>query len=140
VALICDTGPLYAAMDRADRDHQSCATLLSGSSEELLVPAPVLVELDWLSSARLGSEPFAEFLSDVEAGSIVVIDLMPPDYLRVRDLIGRYRDLGLGFVDAAVLAVVERLGERKLATLDHRHFGTIRPRHVEALELLPALT
>lgn len=23
-------------------------------------------------------------------------------------------------------------------TLDHRHFGTMRPRHVEALELLPA--
>jgi hypothetical protein len=37
-----------------------------------------------------------------------------------------------------VLALVERLGEPKLATLDHRHFGTMRPRHVEALELLPA--
>jgi hypothetical protein len=25
-----------------------------------------------------------------------------------------------------------------LATLDHRHFSVMRPRHVEALELLPA--
>ena len=30
------------------------------------------------------------------------------------------------------------LGEPKLATLDRRHFGTLRPRHVDALELLPA--
>jgi hypothetical protein len=29
-------------------------------------------------------------------------------------------------------------GNEKLATLDHRHFGTIRPRHVDTLELLPA--
>jgi hypothetical protein len=41
-------------------------------------------------------------------------------------------------VDAAVLAVVERLREPKLATLDRRHFTVMRPRHIEALELLPA--
>jgi hypothetical protein len=33
--------------------------------------------------------------------------------------------------------VTERLGEPKLATLDHRHFRVLRPRHVDALELLP---
>jgi hypothetical protein len=32
--------------------------------------------------------------------------------------------------------VVER--EARLATLDHRHFATMRPRHTDALELLPA--
>lgn len=47
-------------------------------------------------------------------------------------------DTDIGFVDAAVLAVVERLGEPKLATLDHRHFRSLRPRHVKALRLLPA--
>jgi hypothetical protein len=36
-----------------------------------------------------------------------------------------------------VLALTERFGEPKLATLDHRHFGTMRLEHVEALELLP---
>ena len=46
-------------------------------------------------------------------------------------------DAGTGFVDAAVLALVERLNEPKLATLDHHHFGTMRPRHVEALALVP---
>jgi hypothetical protein len=37
-----------------------------------------------------------------------------------------------------VLAVVERLGEPRLATLDRRHFGLLRPRHRDSLELLPA--
>jgi hypothetical protein len=40
-------------------------------------------------------------------------------------------------IDASVLALVERLGESKLATLDHRHFGVLRPTHIEALQLLP---
>jgi uncharacterized protein len=138
VALICDTGPLYAAMDRADADHTVCAELLTGSAERLLVPAPVVVEVDWLAGNRLGLEPFSAFLADIADGAIAVIDLVRADYVRVRELLTRYADLRLGFVDAAVVAVVERLGEHKLATLDHRHFGTIRPRHVEALELLPA--
>jgi len=137
VALICDTGPLYAAMDRADADHRACAQLLAGSEEQLLIPAPVIVELDWLASSRLGPEPFAAFLTDLEEGAIAVVDLVRDDYVRVRELLGRYADLNLGFVDAAVVATVERLREDKLASLDHRHFGTIRPRHVHALRLLP---
>jgi uncharacterized protein len=137
LALICDTGPLYAAMDSGDADHATCADLLAGAGEPVLVPAPVVVELDWLAGTRLGPGPFSAFLSDVEDESITVIELVPADYVRVRQLLERYTDLSLGFVDAAVVAVVERLGERKLATLDHHHFGTVRPRHTDALRLLP---
>ena len=138
MALICDTGPLYAAMDRADADHQVCARLLSDSVEPLLVPAPVVVELDWLAGNRLRPEAFGAFLDDLADGAIAVVDLVRADYVRVGELLARYLDLKLGFVDAAVVAIVERLGEPKLATLDHRHFGAVRPRHVVALELLPA--
>lgn len=67
----------------------------------------------------------------------MVADLVVADYERIEELLHTYADLKVGFVDCAVLAVAERLGEPKLGTLDHRHFGTMRPRHVEALELLP---
>lgn len=59
-------------------------------------------------------------------------------YVRIEQIVMTYRDLDVGFVDAAVLAVVERFGEPKLATLDRRHFAAVRPRHREALELLPS--
>lgn len=35
-------------------------------------------------------------------------------------------------------ALAERLNERKLATLDQRHFRTVRPAHTDALRLWPA--
>jgi predicted nucleic acid-binding protein len=55
----------------------------------------------------------------------------------VRELCRRYEDLPLGLADAAVIAIAERLGERSIATLDHRHFSVVRPRHVRSLSLLP---
>ena len=137
MALICDTGPLYAAMDIADQDHVACARLLETTDEQVLVPAPVVVELDWLVGQRLGPDAFLSFLADSLDGLLEVVDLQTQDYLRVRELLDRYRDLALGFVDAAVLSVVERLGETKLATLDHRHFTNVRPRHVPAIRLVP---
>ena len=137
MALICDTGPLYAAMDSADQDHIACARLLDRIDEPVLVPSPVIVELDWLAGQRLGPDAFLSFLADSEDGRLEVVDLLRQDYGRVRELLDRYRSLSLGFVDAAVLSVVERLGETKLATLDHRHFTLVRPRHVPALRLLP---
>jgi hypothetical protein len=77
-------------------------------------------------------------LDDVHRGAFEIVALIDEDYERVSSLITTYADLRVGFVDAAVLAVVERLREPKLATLDQRHFAAMRPRHVGALTLLPA--
>ena len=124
-------------MDRSDIDHESCARLLSAASEPLLVPAPVLVEVDWLAGSRLGARAFVALLADIDRNALAIVDLVRSDYERVRQLLSQYADLSLRFVDAAVLAIVERFGERKLATLDHRHFAALRPRHVDSLLLLP---
>ena len=77
------------------------------------------------------------FLRDIERGAYLIEDLVTPDYRRARELMDRYADQDIGFVDSAVLAVVERLQEEKLATLDRRHFSILRPSHAEALVLLP---
>lgn len=137
MALILDTGPLYASLDRADADHEACRQLIENADEPLLIPAPVLVEVDYWIHARLQPGVLVAFLDDIVAGAYRVEAVEDRDYQRIRELCDRYADADIGFVDAAVLAIVERLDERKLATLDHRHFRMLRPRHVEALRLLP---
>jgi predicted nucleic acid-binding protein len=92
------------------------------------------VELDHF----VPTNAFVAFLQDVERGAFVVADLKPQDYIRLSELLVIYGDLRLGFVDAAVLAVTERLGERQVATLDHRHFGVVSLAHTDALQILPA--
>jgi predicted nucleic acid-binding protein len=137
VALILDSGPLYASLDHRDADHAACRRLLEAAEEPLIIPAPVLAEVDYLVHSRLHAGIFVALLDDILAGAYVVEDVQPEDYQRIRELCDRYADADIGFVDAAVLAVVERLNEPKLATLDRRHFAALRPRHVEALLLLP---
>jgi hypothetical protein len=138
VALILDTGPLYASLDRSDQDHAVCRALIEAADEPLVIPAPVLVEVDYWVHQRLSTGAFLALLADIEGGAYVVADLTRSDYVRVRELCDRYADADIGFVDAAVFALVERFGESKVATLDRRHFGLLRPRHRESIDLLPA--
>lgn len=138
MALILDTGPLYAALDRSDADHQACRALIESAVEPLVIPAPVLVEVDYWIHRHLHAGVLVALLADIEAGAFVVADLAAADYARIRELCDKYADADIGFVDAAVLAIVERLNEPKLATLDRRHFGLLRPRHRESIDLLPA--
>jgi hypothetical protein len=138
MALILDTGPLYAALDRSDQDHAACRALIEAADEPLVIPAPVLVEVDYWIHQHLSPGAMVALLADIEAGAFIVADLARPDYARIRELCDRYADADIGFVDAAVLAIVERMGESKLATLDRRHFSLLRPRHRESIDLLPA--
>lgn len=137
MALICDTGPLLAALDAADPDHERCAQLLMNADEDLLVPVLVVAELDYWCARRLPREAWLVFLDDVLAGVYRVEPPTGADMARCRELQARYADLTIGIVDASVVALAERLGEPKVATLDQRHFRAVRPVHVEALELLP---
>ncbi len=53
------------------------------------------------------------------------------------ELIETYADLRLGTVDASVIATAERVSATVIATLDRRHFTIVRPRHVDAFDLVP---
>lgn len=137
MALVCDTGPLLAALDAADPDHAGCAALVRDAGEDLVVPMLVLAELDYWCHERLGVHAWLVFLDDLLEGAYRLEAPTPRDLARCHQLQTTYADLGLGVVDASVVALVERLGETKVATLDHRHFATVRPAHVAALGLLP---
>ncbi len=77
------------------------------------------------------------FLRSLADGDLVPIDLSPGDFGRMAELVEQYADLPLGTTDAAVIALTERLGLSEVATLDRRHFSVVRPRHIDALQLLP---
>lgn len=91
----------------------------------------------YLLATRLGVEPEVRFLGDLVGGAFAIDQVPAGDWLRIATLVARYRDLPLGTVDASVVAAAERLAIAEVATLDRRHFGVVRPDHVEAFTLLP---
>ncbi|MDZ7734226.1 MAG: PIN domain-containing protein [Acidimicrobiia bacterium] len=105
--------------------------------ESIVVPAPVVVEVCWLVGARGGPEVERGFVAAVARGDPRVEDLTSADYQRCADLIDTYADMDLGVVDAAVIAVAERLGATTIATINQRDFRVVRPVHCEAFDLVP---
>ena len=138
MTLILDSGVVLALANRADRHHAACVDLVRSSRESLLLPAPTLVEIDYWFRKRLGIEAWHQFVEDIARGAFIVEPTEPEDLARAAELEEQYDNLDLGFVDASVIAVCERLGERKVATVDRRHFSIVAPQHVVRLELLPA--
>ena len=104
---------------------------------DLAVTASVIPEAAWLIETRLGPAAEARFLNLVAGDRFTIVDLTAADYQRSIVLINTYTDLGLGFVDASIVAVAERLGHDTIATLNHRDFAVVRPTHRDAFQLVP---
>ncbi|WP_153338721.1 type II toxin-antitoxin system VapC family toxin [Nocardia aurantia] len=132
-----DAGPLYAYVDADDAHHRACLDLLQNHRGPLVVPTLVITEAAYLIGTRLGAEAEVRFLGDFAEGLFEVESVHPADWLRIAQLVARYRDWPLGTADASVVAAAERLNITRVATVDRRHFSAVRPKHVDAFELLP---
>lgn len=137
MAVALDTGVALCAADSSEARHQDCAQIMRAHHGEMVMAAPVVAETAWMIESRLGPSAEAGFLRLVTAGEIEVIDLDTAHYQRCIELIDQYADMGLGLVDASVIAIAERLGVTTVATLNRRDFTVVRPRHVEAFTLIP---
>jgi len=135
--IVVDTGVLLAAVSSKDRHHRESAEILAAHAGQLVTPALVIAETSWMIESIMGPAAEHLFVTSVADGELGVKDLDANDYRRCAQLIEQYADLGLGLVDASVVAVAERLGITTVATLNRRDFLVVRPRHCEALELLP---
>jgi predicted nucleic acid-binding protein len=136
VTLILDTGPIVAALNAEDPDHAPCAALLA-DADDLLIPSPILVEVDYWLIKLGGAQVWADFVADIVRGAYRLAHPAGADLARAAELESAYEDLDLGLVDASIIALCERLDQTRLATLDRRHFSVVRPSHCSHLELLP---
>jgi len=136
-AIVVDTGILYAMADRADGWHDRVRIYLETHTETLIVPVTVLPEACYLLNRYLGQDAERELVRSVVRGEIRVENLTPDDLRRALSLLESYAQANIGFVDATIVAMAERLKLRRILTTDRRDFALIRPRHCPRFELLP---
>jgi hypothetical protein len=122
MALVLDTGIVYAYYDRNDAWHRRARPLIESEPRGLILPAPVIPEVDHLLGHRLGPDSRRVFYAGIVQGHYYVADLPKAGYARVAALNRQFGDLDLGFVDAAVAAIAEALGVSQIGTSDRRHF------------------
>jgi predicted nucleic acid-binding protein len=135
--LIVDAGPLYAAAATQDNDHRRCVELFAEVQGPLLVPELVVTEVSYLLSDRIGPHAELAFARALAAGELLAEPVLDHEWKRVAELMDQYLDLPLGMADASLVALAERHKVIEIASLDHRHLGVVRPRHVSRFTLLP---
>ena len=119
--VVADTGPLVSAADRDDRAHELASALVRSAGTDLVVPEPVVVEVDWLLRSLLGHRPARVFLAVLVAGRPRRAALTAEQFARAVEIDRMYADLSLGVPDASVMALAE--AERApILTFDFTHF------------------
>jgi predicted nucleic acid-binding protein len=132
---IVDSGPLYAAVDADDDEHNRCLAVLERQDLQLVIPALVVAEVTYLVGRRLGPQIEGRFLRGLT--SFEVESPGSEDWEPIATLVDRYGDFPLGGTDASVAVLAERLGTDVIITLDRRHFAAIRRSDGSSFRLLP---
>ncbi len=105
--------------------------LLAEWPGRLLVPEPVLGETcNFLrNNVPRGAAAEIRFLRAMldERGDFDIIDPVPEDRLRAAELADRLVTAPVGYVDAMVIAIAERLRVPHIATIDYKMVGMMNP-------------
>ncbi len=134
--IVVDTSIVVAAMNRRDDHHATVAGWLENVEGALVTSPLALAEMDHLVTRHGGIAAAQRLYDDVDAGAYRV-DWWPAAIHDTIEVAREYR--GLGLADASLVAIAGRLGTAEMATLDERHFRTLRPLTGEpAFRLLPA--
>jgi predicted nucleic acid-binding protein len=122
---ICDTGPLVSAMNRSEGNrHRFAAALLARLGRQVIVPRPVLTEVDRLLRAR-GHPEAALVFANALHGGVHRLEAPTNDELATALGLGdRYPDSGVDLPDLTVMAM-SRHRRAEILTWDFRHVRTV---------------
>lgn len=133
--LLVDAGPLIAILNRRDRHHDRCLSVLRRTDAPLLSTWMAVSEamylLDFSSAAQ------DALLDMIERGALQVLEIAPTDLPDIKNLMKKYRDQPMEFADASLVQVANRHGLDEIFTLDRRDFGAYRLKRSRHFKILP---
>ena len=124
--IVADTGAILALLDKSDRHYAAVRELYDDRPDDWVLPWAILPEVDYLVGSEMGARAQEAFLEDLAEGAFAVEYGKDEDLVRAHAIGRKYRSLNLGLVDAVVIATAERLRVDAIATLDLRHFGSVK--------------
>lgn len=137
ITAVADTSFIVALGNRAEGTHEA-RKAVKRLQDTIAVPQSVLAEVGYMLTRKLGNRGMAEFLRRLPEMKYRVIALTEEDLMRTAEILDKYADSRVDFVDATIAAVAERLNITRILTLDQRDFQILRPKHAEQFEILPA--
>jgi len=117
--VLVDSGPLLALFNAADDWHAPVAAWLRSHPGAALVSTwPVLTEVCALLARRVHNQAALDFLLWVERGGVRVDVPGETSLMQMRRIAQRFADLPLDLADASIAEAAERLGLRRVLSID----------------------
>lgn len=123
--IVCDTGPLVSAINRGEgRRHRFAAELLARLGRKVVVPWPVLVEVDQLIRSRGYPQAAIAFAQCLLEGIHQLDTPTTGEVALALKLAQRYVDSGADLPDLIVMAMASQR-RAQILTWDFRHFRAV---------------
>ncbi len=122
-AVLLDTGPLVAFLDRREERHEWARREFGQLCPPLLTCEAVLVEACWLVRGLSGGA--SAVMELVERGIVKTPFRLEADVEGVRRVMERYSNLPMSLADACLVRMAESHAEAQVLTLDS-HFRVYR--------------
>lgn len=132
--VVADTGFVVALLNRSDIKHTDVAIVYQ-QQQHILLPETVLAEVAYLLGRDAGIMTVVAFVRGIAASRFNLVALTDADLKRVAEILEKYADSRIDFVDASVMAVVERYASKTILTLDQRDFRLFQPKHCKRFEM-----
>lgn len=117
--VLVDSGPLLALFNGADHWHARVVAWLQAHPALALVSTwPVLTEVCALLARRVHNQAALDFLLWVERGALQVDAPQDGSLAQMRRIAQRFASLPLDLADASIAEAAERLGIRRIVSID----------------------
>jgi predicted nucleic acid-binding protein len=131
--VLLDTGVIVALLDRSERHHTRCVTIVEALERPLVTCEAVIAESCYLLRRLPGAAETV--LENVERGVFQIPFELSRSAAPVRSIMSKYRDLPVDFADACLIHLAEELNTGDILTLD-RDFESYRWRRSRPFHLL----
>ena len=117
--VLVDSGPLLALFNAADHWHARVVAWLQAHPALALVSTwPVLTEVCALLARRVHNQAALDFLLWVERGAVKADVPADASLAQMRRIAQRFASLPLDLADASIAEAAERLGLRRIVSID----------------------
>jgi len=121
-----DTGAFVALFNQQDPFHASAQSAFQAIQEPLITTYPVITETSYLLLRSVSNTVQLSFLRSLCLSTFEIFQIQPDQLARMVELMERYADLPMDFVDASLVVLAEHLGHGRILTVDRRDFMTYR--------------
>ena len=131
--VLLDTGVIVALIDRRERYHAQCATLVERLERPMVTCEAVIAESCYLLRALPAG--VGTVMENIERGLVQIPFQLSQSAAPVRAMLKKYRDLPASLADACLIHLADLFDTGDILTLD-RDFTTYRWRTMHPFRLL----